>query len=181
MNVPGGSTAKRVVLESVGWLLVVVGIAALILPGPGLLAIMAGLVVLSQQYEWAERRLDPVKRRALHEAARSVSGPLQMTVTLVGVAVLTACGVLWTLDPPAPGWWSLPQSWWLPGGVWTAVTQFGSAAIALGLMVYSYRRFHGKPEALAALDEQDRVAAERDEHRAETRAESRAEGRTSSG
>lgn len=173
MNVPGGRTAKRVVLETVGWLLVVIGVAALILPGPGLLCIMAGLIVLSQQYEWAERRLDPVKRRALREAARGVSGPLQMSVTLVGVAVLVACGVLWTIDPPAPTWWSLPDSWWLPGGIWTAVTQFGSAAIALGLMIYSYRRFHGNPAALAELDEQDRVAAQRAEQRAGRRAASR--------
>ncbi|WP_160010218.1 PGPGW domain-containing protein [Nocardioides sp. AX2bis] len=173
MNVPVGRTVKRVVLETVGWLLVVVGVAALILPGPGLLAIMAGLIVLSQQYEWAERRLDPVKRRALREAARGVSGPLPMAVTLFGIVALVACGVLWTMDPPAPSWWSLPDSWWLPGGIWTAVTQFGSAAIALGLMIYSFRRFHGKPEALAALDEEDRASAQRAEQRAGRRAASR--------
>lgn len=170
MNVPGSRTAKRVVLESVGWLLVLVGIAALVLPGPGLLCIMAGLVVLSQRYEWAERRLGPVKRRALREAARSVSGPVPLAVTVLGVVGLVAAGVLWTVDPPAPTWWSLPAGWWLPGGVWTAVTQFGSAVIALGLMIYSYRRFHGKPDALAALDEQDRVSARRAGRRAEGRA-----------
>ena len=152
MNAVLGRTAKRVVLETIGWLLVVVGLAALILPGPGLLALMAGLLVLAQQYEWAERRLDPVKRRALREAARGVSGPVPIAATLIGVAVLVACGVLWVLAPPPPSWWSLPPSWWLPGGIWTAVTQFGSAVIALALMVYSYRRFHGRPEALAALD-----------------------------
>ena len=46
-------------LESIGWLLIVAGIAALILPGPGLLMLFAGLVLLSQQYEWAERRVEP--------------------------------------------------------------------------------------------------------------------------
>ena len=56
VNVPGGGTAKRVVLEAAGWLLLVVGIAALVLPGPGLLGVFAGLALLSQQYEWAERR-----------------------------------------------------------------------------------------------------------------------------
>lgn len=172
MNVPGGRTVKRVVLETVGWLLVLVGLAAMVLPGPGLLCIMAGLIVLSQQYEWAERQLDPVKRRALREAARSVSGPIPLAITLLGVVGLVAAGVLWTMDPPAPTWWSLPASWWLPGGIWTAVTQFGSAAIALGLMIYSYRRFHGKPDALAALDEQDRLSAQRAEERAERRAAS---------
>ena len=46
MKAPGGSAARRLVLEIIGWLLVVVGIAALVLPGPGLLAIVAGLALL---------------------------------------------------------------------------------------------------------------------------------------
>lgn len=165
MSFPGGHTVKRVVLEVVGWLLVLVGVAAMVLPGPGLLALTAGLVVLSQRYAWAERRLAPVKRHALREAARSVSGPVPLAVTLTGVAVLAACGVLWLVAPPRPDWWSLPASWWLPGGIWTAVTQFGSAAIALGLMIYSWRRFHGNPEAVEALDAADPGAVARAERR----------------
>ena len=38
MKAPGGSAARRIVLETIGWILVVVGVAALVLPGPGLLA-----------------------------------------------------------------------------------------------------------------------------------------------
>ena len=57
--------AKRIGLEIVGWTLVVVGIAALVLPGPGLLMMAGGIVLLSQQYEWAERRVEPIKREAL--------------------------------------------------------------------------------------------------------------------
>ena len=38
------AAAKRIGLELVGWLLVVAGLAALILPGPGLLMIAGGLV-----------------------------------------------------------------------------------------------------------------------------------------
>ena len=44
---------------------VVLGVAAIFLPGPGLLGIFAGLALLSQQYEWAERRVEPVRLRAL--------------------------------------------------------------------------------------------------------------------
>ena len=72
MKAPGGSAARRLVLETIGWVLVVAGIAALVLPGPGLLAIFAGLALLSQQYEWAERRLEPVKEKALEAAQDSV-------------------------------------------------------------------------------------------------------------
>jgi uncharacterized protein (TIGR02611 family) len=66
------NTPKRIALEILGWVLVVVGIAALILPGPGLLALAAGLAILSQQYEWAEKRVRPVERQAKKTAAESV-------------------------------------------------------------------------------------------------------------
>ena len=72
MGFPGGAAAKRIVLEIVGWVLVVAGIAALVLPGPGLLMLAAGLVVLSQEYEWAERRVEPIKKRALRGAAEGL-------------------------------------------------------------------------------------------------------------
>jgi uncharacterized protein (TIGR02611 family) len=152
MGVPGGRTAKRVVLETLGWVLVVVGIAALVLPGPGLIAIFAGLVLLSQQYEWAERRVEPVRLRAMRGAAESVETWPRITASVLAALALAACGVLWIVDPPAPDWWTFRESWWLPGGLWTGITQIGSAIFAIGLIVWSYRRFHDKPEARQALE-----------------------------
>lgn len=140
--------AKRVVLEGLGWLLLVLGLAGIFLPGPGLLGIFAGLALLSQQYDWAERRVEPVKVRAMMAAAEGVETWPRIVVSLLGVVVLTGCGVLWIQKPPAPGWWPLSETWWLPGGMWTGVTQIVSAAIALVLIGYSYRRFHGNPEAV---------------------------------
>ena len=64
--------AKRIVLETLGWVLLLLGVAAIFLPGPGLLGIFAGLALLSQQYDWAERRVDPVRVRALIGAAEGV-------------------------------------------------------------------------------------------------------------
>ena len=144
--------AKRIVLEGLGWLLLVLGIAAIFLPGPGLLGIFAGLALLSQQYDRAERRVEPVRLRALRGAAEGVETWPRIVASCVGALVLAACGVLWILKPPAPSWWPLAEGWWLPGGVWTGVTQVASAFIALALIVYSYRRFHGKPEALESLE-----------------------------
>ena len=164
MSVPGGGTAKRVVLETLGWLLLVVGIAALVLPGPGLLGVFAGLALLSQQYDWAERRTEPVKRRALQAAAEGVETWVRITASLAGAVALAACGVLWILKPPAPVWFPLSDTWWLPGGVWTGITQVVSAFIAVGLIVYSYRKFHGHPEEVArvrrSVDEADAEAKE---------------------
>jgi hypothetical protein len=154
VNVPGGGTAKRVVLETAGWLLLVIGIAALVLPGPGLLGVFAGMALLSQQYEWAERRTDPVKYRALKAAAEGVATWPRVVVSMFGVIFLVACGVLWIMNPPAPGWWPLSDFWWLPGSLGTGITQIVSAAIALALIGYSFRRYHGDPEAVATLEEQ---------------------------
>ena len=145
--------AKRVLLEVVGWLLVLAGIAALVLPGPGLLLLAAGLFVLSQQYEWAERRVDPILDRALIGAAQGVESAWKVAVSVLFALGLGACGVLWIKSPPAPEWWPLDDRFWLPGGLPTGVTQIASAIVALGLIVWSYRRFHGKPERIAELRE----------------------------
>lgn len=144
--------AKRIVLETLGWVLLLVGIAALVLPGPGLLCIFAALALLSQQYEWADRRVEPIRLRALRGAAESVATWPRIIASVLSAAALAACGVLWIMDPPAPDWWPLDAAFWLPGGVWTGVTQVGSAVIAVALIIYSYRRFHGRPEALEALN-----------------------------
>jgi hypothetical protein len=144
-------SVKRLVLETVGWLLVVAGIAALVLPGPGLLMLFGGLVLLSQQYEWAERRVEPVRLRALRGAADSVQTWPRIAMSAGGALVLLALGVVWAVRPPAPEWWPLEASYWLLGGAWTGVTLMLSGVLALALLVYSHRRFHGRPEARAVL------------------------------
>jgi Putative transmembrane protein (PGPGW) len=60
----------RVGRQVLGWALVVLSVAALILPGPGLLLLAAGLVVLSQEYEWAAPRVEPVRTKGLEVAKR---------------------------------------------------------------------------------------------------------------
>lgn len=146
------SAARRMALEIVGWVLLVVGVAALVLPGPGLLMIFAALAVLSQQYDWAERRLAPIKYRALKAAAEGVETTPRIVLSTAGAVLLIACGDLWIWDPPPPEWWMLSDAWWLPGGVATGITQVASGIIAIALLVYSYRRFHGKPEEIEALE-----------------------------
>jgi Putative transmembrane protein (PGPGW) len=145
------AAVKRIGLEFVGWLLVVAGIAALILPGPGLLMIAGGLVILSQQYEWAERRVEPIRREALKGAAKSVETWPRIVMTSTMIALIAAAGVLWFVGPDVPGWWPIADRWWLPGGKATSISQFLSALIAVVLLVWSFRRYHGNPEAIAAV------------------------------
>ena len=152
---------KRIGLEIVGWTLLVVGIAALVLPGPGLLMMAGGIVLLSQQYEWAERRVEPIKREALRGAAKSVETWPRIIATTTMVLIIAVAGVVWFVGPDVPGWWPLADRWWLPGGKATSFSQFGSAALAAGLLVWSYRKFHGNPEAIAAVE----AAAKADDDR----------------
>jgi uncharacterized protein (TIGR02611 family) len=147
MRFPGGRAAKRIALETVGWVLVVAGVAALVLPGPGLLMIAAGLVILSQEYEWAERRVEPIKRKALRGAAESVETNIRIAISVLFALALIACGVLWLWSPAVPGWWPFPSWSWLPGGRPTGVTQVLSGFIALGLIAWSFRRYRVRGEA----------------------------------
>ncbi len=59
-----GTSGKRIAVTVVGFALVAVGIVLLVVPGPGILVIIAGLAVLATQYAWAQRILDATKRYA---------------------------------------------------------------------------------------------------------------------
>jgi hypothetical protein len=154
------SALRRILLEVLGWILVVLGIAALVLPGPGLLLLFVGLALLSRQYEWARRRVEPVRLRALRSAADGVATWPRLLLSILAALCLAAVGALWIVDPDAPGWWPLPDRFWLLGTWQTGATLELSAAVALALLWFSFRRFHGKPEARAAV-ERELVEADR--------------------
>jgi len=142
---------RRVAIEVVGWTLLFAGGFALILPGPGLLGVFAGLAILSQQYEWAERRVRPVEVMALKSAAQSVQTWPRIIASCAGALALAAVGVFWGIGTDAPGWWPVADKWWLVGGWGTGGTLIASSLIALATIVYSFRRFRGveDPEAEA--------------------------------
>ncbi len=145
------SLGRRIAIEVVGWTLVLIGIAAIFLPGPGLLSLFAGLAVLSQQYEWAERRVRPVEIMALRSAAQSVQTWPRILASVSGALALAAVGVFWGVGTDVPDWWPVADRWWLVGGWGTGGTLIASAVIALATIVYSFRRFRGvaDPEAEA--------------------------------
>jgi hypothetical protein len=138
-------------LETTGWLMLLGGLAAIPLPGPGLLITFAGLLLLSRHYDWAERRVDVVRVRALRGAAQSVATWPRLAASTLGAVLILPVGLVWIVSPPAPLWWPVAETWWLPGGVVVGVTQLASAVTALALLSYSYRRFHRTPpDALRA-------------------------------
>jgi uncharacterized protein (TIGR02611 family) len=141
MGVRSGAAAatRRLLLETLGWLLVLAGLAALVLPGPGLLLLFAGLAVLSQQYAWAERRMHPVREAALRAAADGVASWPRILMSTSGALALIVVGVVWGVGLEQPRWWPLRDEWWLLGGWTTGATIILSGVLALALLVWSYR------------------------------------------
>jgi hypothetical protein len=123
-----------------GWILVLLGAAALVLPGPGLLLLLAGLMMLSQEYEWAERRVGPVRQKAHDVARSSVSSIPRILASALASLAIVAVGIVWWLDPEIPEIGPVGPD--LPLGGWSAGSGIViSGLAALGLVVYSVRRF----------------------------------------
>jgi tellurite resistance protein TerC len=62
--------ARKVGVSVGGGTLLVAGVAMLVLPGPGLLVIVAGLALLATEFAWAQRPLVAMKARVRHLRAR---------------------------------------------------------------------------------------------------------------
>ena len=64
-------SSKRIAVTVVGGVLVLGGLVMLVLPGPGLLVVVAGFAVLGTEYAWAAHALD--RSKAMAEAAGRVA------------------------------------------------------------------------------------------------------------
>jgi len=123
-----------------GWVLTLLGTAALVLPGPGLLLLVAGLLVLSQEYPWARRRVEPLRHKAFEVAATGVATWPRILLSGLSATALVAAGVVWCLEPTIPRLWVLGPE--LPLAGWpTGSGLIMSGLVALGLLGYSVRRF----------------------------------------
>jgi len=59
-----GRNGKRIAISVAGLVLLLLGLAMMVLPGPGILFIIAGLAVLATEYVWAQRMLNYTKQKA---------------------------------------------------------------------------------------------------------------------
>jgi uncharacterized protein (TIGR02611 family) len=59
-----GRNGKRVAVTIGGFAVVLAGAAMLVLPGPGIVVIIAGLAILATEYVWAQRLLRIAKEKA---------------------------------------------------------------------------------------------------------------------
>ena len=128
-SAPTPGLAKRVLCGIGGGLLLIAGVALLVLPGPGLLLVLGGLIVLANAFPAVQRFVAPVERRAVQAAEQSVSSPLRIVFSAGTGLVLIAAGVVWGLKPDLPlGGWATGSGLILSG------------IILLVLLVMSYRR-----------------------------------------
>jgi len=86
------SVVRRLGRISAGSFLVLLGIVLWVLPGPGLLTIAAGLVLLGRDFPWAARLLERVRARLPQdEQGKTHRGVVVASVTLavcsIGVSV----------------------------------------------------------------------------------------------
>jgi hypothetical protein len=127
---------KRLGVVVLGVVLLLVGIALLVLPGPGLLLVLAGLITLASEFPKLERYVDPVRDRAMKAAEDSVSSPLRIAVSVAAGLALIAAGVVWGLVR------------WLPLAGWgTGTSLIMSGLFLLGLLAWSRR--HGRVRSTA--------------------------------
>jgi hypothetical protein len=59
-----GRNGKRVAVTIAGFAVLLAGAAMLVLPGPGIVVILAGLAILGTEYVWAQRLLRIAKEKA---------------------------------------------------------------------------------------------------------------------
>lgn len=134
---------KKVVVSLVGFALIAAGVALLVLPGPGIIVVVAGLGVLATQYDWARGLFTKGKEKAAeaqHEAVQSVP---RIVLTVGTACVTTALGVAMILvdDVAWPIWDSVGDALWTPvtGGV-----LIGTAVLVIVTTTIAWRREHSR-------------------------------------
>lgn len=81
-------SSKRIAVTVVGGVLVLGGIAMLVLPGPGIVVVVAGFAVLGTEYAWAASALDRTKATA-ERAGQMAKGAAGSSVRVAKGAVAT--------------------------------------------------------------------------------------------
>jgi Putative transmembrane protein (PGPGW) len=138
---------KRVTMAVAGGVVLLVGVALLVLPGPGLLLILAGLLILASEFPALERYVDPVRDRAMRAAEDSVSSPLRIAGSVCAGLGLIGAGVVWGVLP------------WLPFGGWSAGSSLIlSGLILFALLIWSYRNVQAQRRAMRERATGDQAA-----------------------
>ncbi|TXH43678.1 MAG: hypothetical protein E6Q90_06225 [Actinobacteria bacterium] len=92
---------RKVLVIVAGSVLIIVGLALVVLPGPFTLPlVIAGVAVLSTEFAWASAVLEEGQRRS-KELIRMLANPW----ALLAVVILVAAAALAAYSWWRPGWW----------------------------------------------------------------------------
>ena len=92
---PGGDSAVKAVVFTVGLLFILLGLALVALPGPLTIPpILIGLYVWSTEFAWADRLLDRAKRQGQEAWEQAKRRPVTTGVVTVG-GLIAAGVVIW--------------------------------------------------------------------------------------
>jgi uncharacterized protein (TIGR02611 family) len=117
---------RKVVLTLVGLAIMAVGVVMMVAPGPGVIVIVAGLFVLSFEYEWAQRRFEQLRDKAVDAAHATARSTWQLTLAIASSIAIIGGAIVWGLQ----------EDW--PFSSWTlSASLIGSGLLALGTVVWS--------------------------------------------
>jgi hypothetical protein len=125
---------RRVLVTIAGAAVLGLGIALLALPGPGVLVIALGFLILSSEYEWARHRFESARKTAADLADQAVAKPWSTVMSILGSLALIAAGIVWGSVSALPF-----SSWWTGGSL-----IFGGLA-ALTTIIVSIRQARSQP------------------------------------
>jgi uncharacterized protein (TIGR02611 family) len=132
---------KKAVVAVLGITLLLIGIALLVLPGPGFLLIAGALALLATQFEWAKKPLDYAKDKAEVGIQEVASSKLRTVFAVLCALVLVGIGVADLAGVDVP--WVNRIS---------AVLLILSGLFLVGTMVYALRRAQQGSQRQPAAD-----------------------------
>ncbi|OWA22663.1 hypothetical protein B9W64_00785 [Streptomyces sp. CS159] len=141
----GVDSIRRTALGALGAVLLLLGVALLVLPGPGLLLVFAGVVLLARAVPALDRFVAPVRVRAMRAAEESVSSWWRIAGSVSVGLFLLAAGLAWGLVP------ELPYSGWATGA-----SLIISSVALFALLVWSHRRVQADRRGSAPASESTR-------------------------
>ena len=121
--------ARRVGVTVAGVALLAVGVVLLVAPGPGLIVVALGLLVLGTEYEWARRRASRTLHRARQAADQAAARPAAFAGTAAFGLGAVVLGVALAVVERLPG-----------SGLSTGLSLVFSGLVTLATLAWAVRR-----------------------------------------
>jgi uncharacterized protein (TIGR02611 family) len=86
--------AKRLAVLVVGCTVLAAGLAMLVLPGPGVLVVVAGLAILATEFAWAERAMNTTLNRASKVSGAVTGNATGRAMLAISALFLVSSGVV---------------------------------------------------------------------------------------